>query len=73
MSDERPTHSPMFARSHDEDEPNAVGGFGLTDTTDRRTFAVKAARTLTADEVRRIGAEQVAKLRQALPDADSRG
>jgi len=45
-SDSRIPHAPCFARSHDEDEPNTVGGFGLTDTTDRRTFAVKEARTL---------------------------
>jgi hypothetical protein len=42
MSDERPTHAPCFV-GYGEDEPRTVSGFGLTDTTDRRTFAVKSS------------------------------
>jgi hypothetical protein len=61
MSDERPTHAPCFVQPG-EPEPRTVGGFGLGDTTDRRTFAVKVLR---ADEVERIGAEQLKALRQA--------
>ncbi len=37
---ERPSHAPTFVRSHDEPEPRTVGGFGLEDTTPRRTFDV---------------------------------
>jgi hypothetical protein len=40
---ERPSHAPTFVRSHDEQEPRTVGGYSLEDTTDRRTFAVKAS------------------------------
>ena len=36
----RPSHAPTFVRSHDEEEPRTVGGFGLEDTTPRRTFDV---------------------------------
>ena len=37
---DRPSHAPIFVRSHDEPEPRTVGGFGLADTTPRRTFDV---------------------------------
>jgi hypothetical protein len=44
MSNDRPTHAPCFARSHDEPEPRTVGGFALEDTTGRRTFDVRELR-----------------------------
>jgi hypothetical protein len=43
MSDDRPVHAPCFVK-RGEPEPNTVGGYGLTDTTDRRTFAVRKPR-----------------------------
>jgi hypothetical protein len=39
----RPTQAPVFARPG-EPEPRVVGGYGLEDTIDRRTFAVKPSR-----------------------------
>jgi hypothetical protein len=44
VSNERPTHATCFAHSHDEPEPNVVGGFSLPSTTGRRTFDVKETR-----------------------------
>jgi hypothetical protein len=37
---DRLPYSPMFTAEHGE-QPNAVGGYSLEDTTDRRTFALK--------------------------------
>lgn len=51
VADERPTHAPMFARSHDEAEPNCIEGERLQEPEARPRR--QASRTLT--EARALG------------------
>jgi hypothetical protein len=51
VTNDRPTHAPMFARSHDEPEPNAVSGVRLQPAQPRPRR--EASRTLA--EARKLG------------------
>ncbi|WP_225345076.1 hypothetical protein, partial [Mycobacterium avium] len=65
VTDERPTHAPMFARSHDEAEPNCVQNEALQPSRPvprpvvSRTRAEAAAKGLGGPEALDLTAEEI--------------